>query len=64
MPHYANAASSGKKRYDSHEEALSSIFEANGYTRIEQFSMGKNRNGKNAERHNSKIKRLYNICSE
>ena len=46
MPHYANAASSGKRRYDSHEEALCGVFESNGYKRIEQFSMGTNRNGK------------------
>lgn len=46
MPHYANAASSGKARYDSHEEALCAVFESNGYKRIEQFSMGTNRNGR------------------
>lgn len=46
MPHYANAASSGKRRYDSHEEALCAVFESNGYTPIEQFSMGVNRNGR------------------
>ena len=46
MPHYANAASSGLNRLDSHELALCSVFEANGYKRIEQFSMGVNKNGK------------------
>ena len=46
MPHYANAASSGKLRYDSHELALCAVFESNGYKRIEQFSLGKNRNGR------------------
>lgn len=46
MPHYANAASSGLNRLDSHELALRPVFEANGYKPIEQFNLGKNRKGK------------------
>lgn len=46
MPHWANQHSGGKKRVDSHEEALTTELVNAGFTEEIQTIMGTNKNGK------------------
>lgn len=46
MPHWANQHSSGRKRVDSHEEALSAELVSAGFREVIQTTMDTNKNGK------------------